>query len=183
MPRQPSLRPLVCASGSTIAVLLGLCVLVPSPSAAQQPAKSASAAAPTLSAQDYLDIQQLVVKYAFALDSGAQDGHMYSDLFAPDAEFIRPYTKGRENLARLALDQPHGPLFVRHFITNHVIDPAPGGATGKQYLVVIDINDTYGQPGSIFLIGHYEDQYVKTAQGWRFRRREFIPAQRGSGKG
>lgn len=140
---------------------------------------SPSAASPRaggLTVADYLEIDQLVVKYAYALDTGADSGFMYADLFAPDGEFIRPPTRGRDNLAQLALDQPHGPQYVRHYLTNKLIEPAPGGATGKQYLVVIDIGQG-GQPSGIFIGGHYEDDYVKTDQGWRFKRREFIPSR------
>ena len=138
----------------------------------------ASNRTPTLAAMDHLEIQQLLARYSFALDTGADNGYMYADLFAPDGEFIRPYTKGRDNLATLALDQPHGPAYVRHFLANQLIEPTADGAIGKQYLVVIDIGE--GQkPSSIFLGGHYEDVYVKTPQGWRFKRREFIPSRAG----
>ena len=132
-----------------------------------------------LSADEYLQIRHLVASYAFMLDSGQDAGFGYADLFAPGAEFIRPYTTGRDNLAKLALDQPHGPLYTRHFITNHVIEPSAAGVTGKQYLLVADISETREKPGSIFLAGHYEDQYVKTERGWRFKRREFIPSRPG----
>ena len=140
------------------------------------PVPAAPRPAGTLTVEDYLEIDQLVTKYAYALDTGANDGFMYADLFAPGAEFIRPPTKGRDNLAQLALDQPHGLQYVRHYLTNKLIEPAADGATGKQYLVVIDIGQG-GQPSSIFIGGHYEDVYVKTAQGWRFKRREFIPSR------
>jgi hypothetical protein len=140
--------------------------------------RSASAPAGKLTVDDYQQIQQLVSSYPYALDTGANNGYMYADLFAPDGEFIRPYTKGRDNLATLALDQPHGPAYVRHFLANQLIEPTADGAIGKQYLVVIDIGE--GQkPSSIFLGGHYEDVYVKTPQGWRFKRREFIPSRAG----
>lgn len=129
-----------------------------------------------LTAEDYIEIQQLVVRYPYALDTGANNGFNYADLFTPDAEFTRPLTKGRDNLAKLALDQPHGPNYVRHYITNHVIEPTPDGAIGKEYLVVIDIGEA-GQPSSIFVGGHYEDIYAKTAGSWRFKRREFIPTR------
>jgi hypothetical protein len=33
---------------------------------------------------------------------------------------------------------------------------AQGGATGKEYLVVVDI-DAPGKPGKVFLVGHYDD--------------------------
>jgi hypothetical protein len=127
-----------------------------------------------LSALDYLEIEQLVSRYGHALDSGfgqGDNGAAYAGLFAPDGIF---YSRGRpyqgEQLYQLARDQPHGPDYVRHFLTNHVIEPSPDGATGKEYLVVLDIGQN-GQPGSVYLGGHYEDVYVKTPDGWRFKTR------------
>jgi hypothetical protein len=130
-----------------------------------------------LTAEDYIEIQQLIVKYPYALDTGSNNGFDYADLFTADAEFIRPLTKGRDNLAKLALDQPHGPNYVRHYITNHVIEPTADGAIGKEYLVVLDIGEA-GKPSSIFVGGHYEDIYAKTDAGWKFKRREFIPSRK-----
>jgi len=151
--------------------------VAPAASAAPEPRLAPPPPFPgRLTAEDYIAIQQLVVKYPYALDTGANKGFDYADLFTADAEFSRPLTKGRDNLAKLALDQPHGPNYVRHYITNHVIEPTPDGAIGKEYLVVIDIGEA-GQPGSIFVGGHYEDVYFKTAGGWRFKRREFIPTR------
>jgi hypothetical protein len=136
-----------------------------------------------LTVEDYIQIRQLVASYAFGLDGGGNNGYDYADLFAPGAVFVRPPTTGRDNLAKLALDQPHGPIYARHFITNIVIEPSSTGVTGKQYLVVIDVPEKPGQTGSVFVAGHYEDEYSKTAQGWRFKRREFIPSRSGSTAG
>jgi hypothetical protein len=148
--------------------------------AAPLAAQRATAPAPALSVEDYVQIRQLVASYAFGLDGGGNNGYDYADLFAPGAEFVRPPTTGRDNLAKLALDQPHGPIYTRHFITNIIIEPTPTGVTGKQYLVVIDVPEAPGQTGSVFVAGHYEDQYAKTPQGWRFQRREFIPSRSGT---
>jgi hypothetical protein len=130
-----------------------------------------------LTADDYVEIQALVSRYAYALDTAANNGYDYADLFAPDAEFVRPPTQGRDNLAKLAIAQPHGPDYVRHYITNHVIEPTAGGAVGKQHLMVLDIGEA-GTPGTIFVGGHYEDVYAKTGAGWKFMRREFIPSRK-----
>src|SRR5690606_20721240 len=92
-----------------------------------------------LSVDDYVAIQQLVVRYAYALDQHGDDGASYAGLFTEDAVFRQPRTEGRANLAKLASSAPHGPHYVRHFITNHVIEPTADGATGKQYLIVADI--------------------------------------------
>jgi hypothetical protein len=134
---------------------------------------------PSLTVEDYIDIQQLVSRYPYALDVDPDEGASYASLFTPDAVFRQPRTEGREALAKLAASAPHGPLFVRHFITNHVIDPTPEGATGKEYLVVIDIGEN-GMPSSIFLGGHYDDVYVKTAEGWRFKTRTFVASATGT---
>ncbi len=139
---------------------------------------SRSGDAGTLTAEDYIAIQELVSRYPYALDMNSDNGATYADLFAPGAVFSRPRTTGAEALAALATSQPHGPNYVRHFITNHVIDPTPGGATGRQYVAIIDIGER-GQPHSIFLVGSYEDAYVRTADGWRFQMRTFTPAARG----
>ncbi len=133
----------------------------------------------TLTALDYIQIEQLVSSYGHALDSGygtGENGETYANLYTPDAEFAG--ASGHDQLAALARAQPRGPDYVRHYLTNHVIEPTPEGARGKQYLVVFDISEK-GEPGSIYLGGHYEDTYVKTPGGWRFKTRRLFPARPG----
>ena len=43
---------------------------------------------PGLTPQDYIEIQQLVRKYAWALDGGDNYGYAYADLFTPDGVFV-----------------------------------------------------------------------------------------------
>jgi len=129
-----------------------------------------------LTPQDYIDIQQLVSSYPYGLDGNTDNGASYASLFAPGAVFGRPRTEGRDNLAALANTQPRGANYVRHFITNHVIEPAPGGAIGREYAVIIDIGEN-GKPGGIALGGRYDDEYVKTPQGWKFKTRTFTPSR------
>jgi len=126
-----------------------------------------------LAAEDYIEIQQLVARYPYALDQNPDEGLSYANLFTPDAVFRQPRTEGRQNLARMASGAPHGAKYARHFLANHVIEVTPDGAVGKQYLVAVDIGES-GQPSSIFLGGHYEDVYAKTPEGWRFKTRTFI---------
>jgi len=135
-----------------------------------------------LTPMDRLEIQQLVSKYAYALDTGADNGNMYADLFAPDGEFVgaNGTTKGRDKLAelgRLQFIDGHKPTYgVSHFIMNHVIEPSPEGATGKEYMILVRIGENNQVGGEFSNIGgHYEDVYTKTPQGWRFKRREFFP--------
>jgi hypothetical protein len=49
-----------------------------------------TAKAMTLTPMDYIEIRQLVNRYAFALDTGSSNGYDYADLFAADGESMRP---------------------------------------------------------------------------------------------
>jgi hypothetical protein len=141
----------------------------PLPAAVTAPASNGA-----LTPMDYIDIRKLVANYAYGLDTGADNGYMYADNFAPGAVFGR--ATGRENLANLARREPHGPAYVRHFLTNVVIEPSPEGARGRQYLAVIDVGEG-GKPTSFFLGGKYDDVYEKTPQGWKFKSRNLTRAK------
>jgi hypothetical protein len=57
---------------------------------------------------------------------------------------------------------------VHHIYVNHIITPTPEGATGTVDMMMIGLG---GDPNKIENDGYYEDVYVKTAQGWRFKQR------------
>jgi hypothetical protein len=156
-----------------VTLALTLSVLAPARSWAQ------GTVAKPLTAMDYIEIQQLVAKYPYALDTHADNGYMYADLFAPDGSFGS--TKGREALATVARNnQPEksGPAATRHFLTNVIITPTPEGAVGRQYLVLIDVGNA-SKPSAIDHGGYYEDVYVKTPVGWRFKSRNYVRSKLG----
>jgi hypothetical protein len=146
-------------------------------------------AAPTLSTQDYIDIQQLVARYAFLIDTCTAGGYEFADLFTPDGGFSVSQewgvagarkTKGREALAAAAGGDGKGGCVdpkttlgygISHISVNHAITPAPGGAVGKSYLLAIGVG---GNPTTIERQGGYEDVYEKTANGWRFKSRVHV---------
>jgi hypothetical protein len=136
-------------------------------------------AARGLSPQDYIEIQQLVRKYAWALDGGDNYGYVYADLFTPDGVFVgmnqgpsgRSY-QGRDVLAALARTPAGGPTNQRHFTMNHVITPSADGAIGRAYVVMLDVG-IVGKPNAVNHGGHYEDEYQKTSAGWRFKKRTY----------
>jgi len=166
-------------SKRTVLVALTLCVGLMALTALPARHVVAAASPAALTALDYLQIQQLVARYAYALDSGADAGRMYADLFAPGGAFLEPSGErisGRDPLAALAVKNQRGPMVVRHFITNHTIEPTAEGAIGKQYLVQLAIGEN-GKPSEVAGAGHYEDAYVKTASGWRFSRRQYMPSK------
>ena len=101
-----------------------------------------------LTALDYLEIEQLVYRYGYALDTGADNGFAYADLYAPDGDFHRNQSRpersdyqGRERLAALARGGKRGPNFVSHYVTNVVVEPAPGGAVGRTYVGILEIGN------------------------------------------
>jgi hypothetical protein len=154
----------------------------------------------SLTALDYAEIGQLVNRYGQAIDTCSNNGYDYADLYTPDGVFIDKITpdgftkggvvlaKGREQLAEvvgggsLGCKRPSkgptatpgdGPVAWNgwsHLMVNHVITPAPGGATGRVYLLMLGMTG----PGSLQRDGGYEDVYVKTAGGWRIRSRTHV---------
>src|SRR5262245_36588044 len=127
-------------NGVTTAVgiaIVAMCALTVLP--AEQQAPSAPRRA-TLAAQDYIDIQQLARKYAWALDGGDNYGYAYADLFTPDGVFVgmnqgpdgRSY-QGRDQLAALARGGTRGATMQSHFTMNHVITPTSECAVGRAY--------------------------------------------------
>ncbi len=142
-------------------------------------AQQTGIAGASLTALDYIEIQNLVAKYPYALDTGADNGYMYADLFAPDGVFGR--AQGREAIAAVARGhfKEQGPNYARHFQANAIIEPTPGGgATGKQYIANIYFGEN-GKPTVVGTGGHYEDVYVKTPNGWRFKSRKYVGSKTG----
>ena len=72
--------------------------------AAASPAAAKDAA--PLTALDYIEIQQLVNRYAFAIDNCTNNGYDYADLYTPDGVFYwgvgSRKSVGREELAEAA---------------------------------------------------------------------------------
>ena len=98
-----------------------------------------------LTAQDYIDIQQLASRYAFAIDTCTNGGADFADLFVDDGEFSvsqewgaagkRP-VKGRAALIEAAGGDGKGGCKdpktqmgygISHIVANHVITPSPQG--------------------------------------------------------
>ena len=69
----------------------------------------------TLTPMDYIQINQLINRYAYAVDTGADQGGMYAGLFAPDGKFLQRggvVHSGREALAALGYRTARGPQSV-----------------------------------------------------------------------
>src|ERR1700687_3157281 len=148
----------------------------------QENPSKVSAAPMELTALDYIQIQQLVAKYAEYIDTCSNHGYAYAHLFTADG-FFAPFqngqigrkSQGRDALARVSGGGPGGCTGagwirqgVKHIYVNHIISPTPEGASGQVNMLMI------GWGGDKNKIEHdvaYYDTYEKTAQGWRFKSR------------
>ena len=119
-----------------------------------------------LTDKDRTEIQELTAGYGRAL--GLCSPEEYAGLFAsPDGYFAsgpRGKVVGRERLMALVRSERHcndgSERRPRNMPATNAIEATPDGATGR---VVLS-----NAPG------HYEDTYVKTAHGWRFKGRTYI---------
>ena len=132
-------------------------------------ASNGAAQSGSLSAQDYIEIQQLYAKYAHALDLGDAEG--WANTFTPDGVFGE--SKGHDQLKAFAegfMESFDGA--ARHWNSQLVITPTASGAHGSCYLLLVDPRT---QPYTIMAAGLYQDTVVKTSAGWRFQERVFTP--------
>ena len=141
-----------------------------------------------LTALDYQEITQLINRYAYGIDTCANDGYDYANLFTEDGTFTdknsdagfaqggRVLARGRTALAELIGGGSRGCRTKlpwtdwSHLMLNHEITPSPDGARGRIYLVQLGMTG----PGSVTRHGGYEDVYVKTAEGWRIASRTHV---------
>jgi hypothetical protein len=155
-----------------VAVPAVLVALVAAQAQSQQRARG------SLTALDYAEIQQLYGRYAIGYDSG--NGEMYANAFTADGVFELPGGKamqGRKQLAEFAAAPGgnKGPTNIFHVNSNITIEPSPEGATGVAYLVLVNIGAS-GKPSTLTGGGIYRDVFVKTAEGWRIKKRSYLPA-------
>src|SRR5262249_53726218 len=134
------------------------------------PLAAAQSGAPSLTAQDRTEIQDLVTHYARALGGCAAEE--YADLFAPGAYFwssIRGEVNTRDNLIALVKSERH---------CNAATPPAASRpATGPTVTIDQSADGVTGY-AALGNAGHYEDVYVKTPKGWRFKARSVLtPAE------
>lgn len=127
---------------------------------------------PKVSADDYVEILQLYNRYCHALDMGS--GEAFAACFTPDGEFTGGRGPGKANDDRTprkgtqALAQMGNASGTRHFTVNLVVTKTPEGAKGSCYLLMYTARTT---PDSWAEIAIYNDWLVKTADGWKFRKR------------
>lgn len=129
-------------------------------------APSASRAAGKLTTDDLVEIQQLYARYNWTIDAGDSEG--WASTFTLDGVFNM--NVGHDAIVKFG-NTFHAGLggHARHWNTNMMILPSAEGASGQVYLILVDFAS---KPPSIVASATYTDELVKTAQGWRFKKRQ-----------
>jgi actinorhodin biosynthesis protein ActVIA len=159
-------------SRSTLVIVLALAFAVLFGQGYAQPRDSKQ-----FTADDYVQIEQLYTNYALAMDMS--EGERLASLFVEDGEFTsgraagraseaRKPSKGKEDLTRVGQVGARSGLYFRHFTTNIVITPTAEGAKGSCYLLLFNAKTA---PATLAETAIYDDTLVKTAVGWKFKKR------------
>ena len=141
-----------------------------------------------LTAEDLVEIRQLIDTYPQLLDYCRNGGRDYADLFTDDATFgvsstwgsgAKIWFRGREQLIRAGGGTPDGQCRPRpanagyHININPAITATPEGAKAISTLLTI-VNDTDARGDVVHWEGGYEDTFEKTPNGWRFKSRVHV---------
>lgn len=129
----------------------------------------------TLAASDRLEIQELMARYAWSLDTG--DEQSFVECFSSSGElawevFEQPGTwRGSEALRRFIgyFRQRPESAGRQHHVTNLLITPTAAGASSRSYVAVaLRMGDG---PHRLHVMGYYEDELVREGGRWCLARR------------
>ena len=140
--------------------------------AAVSPAGSAAA----VSADDRQDIVDLTVAYCWALD-----GNRWDDLdgvFTPDAHAVLGRPCDGLPAIKARIEEALGPLDdSQHMVTNHQVTVSADGATAtcRCYFHAQHVRGSASGGANFIVAGRYEDELVRTPDGWRIAHRVLTP--------
>lgn len=139
-----------------------------------------------LTDQDYIEIRQLIEGYPYVLDTCSNNGYDYADQYTEDGTFGvsskwgddgKVWYRGRDELATApcACKKVCGKTSGghHHLILNPVIKPTAAGAYSRSTLLMIT-GGADAKPSKIQWQGGYEDTFIRTDKGWRFKSRRHV---------
>lgn len=127
--------------------------------------------------EDRAAIAALTARYNAAFD--AMDVEGWTGTFAEDGEFALehprqtvPPTAGRDRLRQMQEAIGYGTV---HLTSDHLIE-LDGDVATQRCTALLAGRSAGRETGSVVAnTGRYRDELVRTAEGWRFRRRTWIP--------
>jgi 3-phenylpropionate/cinnamic acid dioxygenase small subunit len=136
---------------------------------------------PALDADARLEIAEVLVRYATGIDQ--RDWDLFRTCFTPDCHADYGDIGVWDGIDELTawMDSAHqGAGHTLHRISNPTIAPAEAiapeepRATARCYVdaIVMGADNLSG----VRAVGFYDDELVRTNQGWQIRRRRFTPA-------
>lgn len=122
-----------------------------------------------LTADDTIEMLQLYARYNTAIDTGDGDG--FARCFVADGVFDggMGVQTGHEAIASFARKTHEAMPGMRHNAGNIVFDESAEGATGSAFL----IGYLAGGGFKVIVTGRYQDELVRSPDGWRFAKRIF----------
>jgi ketosteroid isomerase-like protein len=128
-----------------------------------------------LSLEDRIAIQMLVEEYAWMLDH--QRWHDVAGLCTEDAVL---FIRGREIAGHAGLAEwaerraERANRRTQHQMTLLRLEPVGPDQVNGTAALVLHVAKTGGGGTYVDLVGEYEDEYVRTPAGWKFRRRRLV---------
>ena len=124
----------------------------------------------SLTAEDRAQILDLFARYCQYID--AHQGKAYASTFTTDGELIFPGidVKGPDALAAFATrNDPN--RFALHFVGDVMLVPVGPGEVHARSKVILGRRAANSQSARFDAFGTYEDDILKTPQGWKFAKR------------
>jgi ketosteroid isomerase-like protein len=130
----------------------------------------------SISVEDRIAIESLVYEYAWLLDHRRWQN--VADLCTDDAVLL---IRGREIVGKPGLAEwaeyraAKKSRKTQHQMTILRLEQAGLDEIKGTAALVLHVAKSGGGGSYIDLVGEYEDEYVRTPDGWRFRRRRLVP--------
>jgi hypothetical protein len=127
-------------------------------------------------AEDRLALLDLEGAYGYLYDS--RQGRLWAALFTPDGSYqgrqlegMAPQNlvQGREDLQRFCEQEPLSGMHFMH--APHITVQGDEGTGRVHFQFQASGVDEWGRTSSRAVSGYYDVRYVRTAEGWRIRRR------------
>ncbi|MEU6658821.1 nuclear transport factor 2 family protein [Streptomyces sp. NPDC046821] len=124
------------------------------------------------SMNDLLALRRLVDTYALAMDR--RDAALMAEVFAPDGRLVVhgldgsvKEDRGTPEARNEILDQLSVFKHTFHLVGNHLADVDGSTATGTVYCLAHHYSAGPDGSSDVVVPVRYEDEYVRTADGWR----------------
>jgi 3-phenylpropionate/cinnamic acid dioxygenase small subunit len=131
---------------------------------------------PDLPSEDRLAIEALVTEYAWLLDH-----RRWQEVAALCTEDAVLKIRGREIVGRDGLAEwaeyraQKGSRRTQHQMTLLRLELVDADVARGTAALVLHVAKTGASGTYVDLVGEYQDEYVRTPGGWRFRRRTLVP--------